>query len=47
VVPLPLSDSSDRLETALVWRSDDTSAVAATFRDVARGVFALGDTTSV
>jgi DNA-binding transcriptional LysR family regulator len=40
VAALRLSPATDRLETALVWRSDDSSAVGAAFREVARTVFA-------
>ena len=47
VVALRLSDPSDRLDTALVWRSDQASAVAAAFREAARVAFAAGDTSSV
>jgi DNA-binding transcriptional LysR family regulator len=38
VAALRLSDPAGRLDTVLVWRSDDTSAVGAAFREVARTV---------
>jgi DNA-binding transcriptional LysR family regulator len=39
VVALRLNDPVDELETAIVSRSDDTSAVVAAFRDLGRTVF--------
>jgi DNA-binding transcriptional LysR family regulator len=40
IAAVAISDPTDRLETALVWRSDDQSPVARAFRDVARAAFA-------
>ena len=39
VVALPLSDADDKLETSLVWRSDETSPIVAAFLTIARGVY--------
>jgi DNA-binding transcriptional LysR family regulator len=39
VVALRLSDPSDTLETAIVWRSDDASPITTSFRQVAREAF--------
>ena len=39
VVALRLSEPVDELETAILWRKDDTSAVVAAFREVARTLF--------
>jgi DNA-binding transcriptional LysR family regulator len=39
VLAVRIEDEAARLETALVWRADDTSAAVAGFRDVARGVY--------
>jgi DNA-binding transcriptional LysR family regulator len=40
LVALGLSESEERIDTALVWRPDDESTVTAAFRDVARATFA-------
>jgi DNA-binding transcriptional LysR family regulator len=40
IVAVTLADVEQQLETAIVWRSDDDSAVAAALRDVAVGLFA-------
>jgi len=40
LVGLRIRDCAERIETAIVWRKDDTSAVGAAFREVARTVFA-------
>jgi DNA-binding transcriptional LysR family regulator len=42
IVAVRVDDPPDPLETALVWRTDDSSAAVAEFRDVARSMFALG-----
>jgi LysR family transcriptional regulator, benzoate and cis,cis-muconate-responsive activator of ben and cat genes len=39
VAALRLSEPDEELETAILWRRDDTSAVAAAFREVARTLF--------
>jgi LysR family transcriptional regulator, benzoate and cis,cis-muconate-responsive activator of ben and cat genes len=39
VTAVALSEPTDRLETHLVWRADDSSATLAAFLEVARGVF--------
>jgi DNA-binding transcriptional LysR family regulator len=40
LVGLRIRDCAERIETAIVWRKDDASAVGAGFREVARTVFA-------
>ncbi len=42
IVAVRIDDPPDPLETALIWRSDDSSAAVAAFRDVARSMFAAG-----
>ena len=37
--PGDVSEPVDELETALVWRADDSSATVAAFLEVARGAF--------
>ena len=39
VVAVQLSEPVDELETAVVWRADDSSATVAAFLEVARGAF--------
>ena len=39
VTAVELSEPVDRLETDVVWRTEDASTVVAAFREVARGVF--------
>jgi DNA-binding transcriptional LysR family regulator len=39
IVALSLSGTSDRLETSLVWRTDDLPPTAAAFREIARTLF--------
>jgi LysR family transcriptional regulator, benzoate and cis,cis-muconate-responsive activator of ben and cat genes len=39
ITALPISAPADRLETALVWRSDDGSPTSAALRTVAAGLF--------
>jgi LysR family transcriptional regulator, benzoate and cis,cis-muconate-responsive activator of ben and cat genes len=36
IVALPLNETSERLETSLLWRTDDLPPAATAFRDVAR-----------
>jgi hypothetical protein len=40
LVGLRIRDCTERIETAIVWRKDDASAVGTAFREVARTVFA-------
>jgi DNA-binding transcriptional LysR family regulator len=40
IVAVRIDDPPDPLETALIWRTDDSSAAVAEFRDVARSIFA-------
>jgi DNA-binding transcriptional LysR family regulator len=42
IVAVRIDDPPDPLETALVWRADDTSSTSAAFREVARSTFATG-----
>jgi DNA-binding transcriptional LysR family regulator len=42
IVAVRIDDPPDPLETALIWRTDDSSAAVAEFRDVARSTFAVG-----
>jgi DNA-binding transcriptional LysR family regulator len=42
IVAVRIDDPPDPLETALIWRTDDSSAAGAAFRDVARSIFAAG-----
>jgi hypothetical protein len=42
IVAVRIDDPPDALETALIWRTDDSSAAVAEFRDVARSIFAAG-----
>jgi DNA-binding transcriptional LysR family regulator len=42
MVAVRIDDPPDPLETALIWRTDDSSAPVAAFCDVARSMFAIG-----
>ncbi len=42
LVAIPVGDPPDRLETEIVWRSDNTSATVSAFREDARNVFRTG-----
>jgi DNA-binding transcriptional LysR family regulator len=42
IVTVRIDDPPDPLETALVWRTDDTSAAGAALREIARSVFNAG-----
>jgi DNA-binding transcriptional LysR family regulator len=42
IVGVRIDDPPDPIETGLVWRTDDSSAAGAAFRDVARSMFAAG-----
>jgi DNA-binding transcriptional LysR family regulator len=39
IAAVPITDPPERLETALVWRSEEPSPVNRAFRTVAEGVF--------
>jgi DNA-binding transcriptional LysR family regulator len=43
LVSLAISEPTAEVDTAILWRGDETSAAAAAFREVARTVFATGD----
>ena len=42
IAAVHIDDPRDPLETALVWRTDDTSAAGAAFREAARSMFVTG-----